>query len=159
MARKKSNKRNAERGTPATPRNLLNVKLPKAAYDKPATPEQAAEIVREFFLEPLARFGGIEIYSPWFRPDQQALVVPRPRDSVFDDAVRRLSGTKWIASVVKERRDDLLAMSNITDASRVLAEESKTACAKPLTPRYIEKLLRPYNVWPKARRNSAQRPK
>jgi hypothetical protein len=40
---------------------------------------------------------------------------------------------------------------NISDASRALADESKTApdCAKPLNA--LEKLLRERNVWPKAR--------
>ena len=50
----------------------------------------------------------------------------------------------------------------ITYASHALAKELETApdCAKPLKARYIEKLLRDLDVWPKARRNtSKQRPK
>jgi hypothetical protein len=48
----------------------------------------------------------------------------------------------------------------ITDASRALAIESEAACAKPLNARYIERLVRERNVWPKAFRGSSkQRPK
>ena len=74
--------------------------------------------------------------------------------------VRKLIGKEWVPVAFERRRGELLAMT-ITDASGVLAEESKTAsdCAKALNARYIEKLLRGLNVFPKACRNSSKRPK
>ena len=74
--------------------------------------------------------------------------------------VRKLFGKEWVPVAFERRRGELLAMT-ITDASGVLAEESKTAsdCAKALNARYIEKLLRGLNVFPKACRNSSKRPK
>ena len=74
--------------------------------------------------------------------------------------VRKLIGKEWVPVAFERWRGELLAMT-ITDASGVLAEESKTAsdCAKALNARYIEKLLRGLNVFPKACRNSSKRPK
>jgi hypothetical protein len=75
--------------------------------------------------------------------------------------VPKLSGKEWVPRAFAHRPDELLAMG-ITGASGALAEESKIApdCAKPLTARYIEKLLRDLGRFPKAPRGSAkQRPK
>jgi hypothetical protein len=68
-------------------------------------------------------------------------------------AARKLSGKEWVPVAHKRRPDELLAMG-ITGASEALVEESKTApdCAKPLTVRYIEKLLRKLGVFKKAYR-------
>jgi hypothetical protein len=75
--------------------------------------------------------------------------------------VAKLSGKQWVSKTYARRPNALLAMG-ITGASKALAEESKTApdCAKPLTARYSEKLLRDLRVFPKAHRGSPkQRPK
>jgi hypothetical protein len=75
--------------------------------------------------------------------------------------VAKLSGKQWVSKTYARRPNALLAMG-ITGASKALAEESKTApdCAKPLTARYSEKLLRDLGVFPKAHRGSPkQRPK
>ena len=73
----------------------------------------------------------------------------------------KLSGKRWVPKAYARRSDDLLAMG-ITGASEALAEESSNAadCAKRLTKRYIEKLLRELGRFPKAHRGSPkQRPK
>src|SRR5262249_906032 len=73
----------------------------------------------------------------------------------------KLSGKRWVLKAYARRSDDLLAMG-ITGASEALAEESGNAadCAKRLTARYIEKLLRELGAFPKAHRGSPkQRPK
>jgi hypothetical protein len=69
--------------------------------------------------------------------------------------VPKLSGKSWVSKAYARRPDELHAMG-ITGASKALAGESKTAadCAKPLTARYIEKLLRELAVFPKAPRGS-----
>jgi hypothetical protein len=75
--------------------------------------------------------------------------------------VPKLSGKRWVSNAYDRKPNELLAMG-ITGASEALAEESKTApdCAKPLTARYIEKLLRGLGTFPKAPRGSLnQRPK
>jgi hypothetical protein len=75
--------------------------------------------------------------------------------------VPKLSGKEWVPEAYARRPNELLAMG-ITGASKVLAEESKNAadCAKPLTARYIEKLLRGLGTFPKAPRGLLnQRPK
>src|SRR5262245_32833180 len=72
----------------------------------------------------------------------------------------KLSGKQWVRVAYARRPDELLAMG-ITGASEALAKESESAadCAKPLTARYIEKLLRELKVFPKAHRGSKQPPK
>jgi hypothetical protein len=136
MARKKN-----ERGI------LALAQLP--ADDKPATPEQSAEMLWEYFLKPMMVPHSIVPFRTALLPEPPVAPVPR------------LSGKKWVPIAFDRRRDELLAM-NITDASLVLEKESETApdCAKPVKHRYIEKLLRDLSVWPKACRNSSkQRPK
>jgi hypothetical protein len=89
--------------------------------------------------------------TPWPATDSPGAAAPP----------QKLSGKAWVPIAFDRRRGELRAMS-ITDASGALAHESKAApdCAKQLKPRYIEKLLRGLDVWPKARRNSSkQRPK
>ncbi|HEY1877358.1 MAG TPA: hypothetical protein VGG66_07790 [Rhizomicrobium sp.] len=83
----------------------------------------------------------------WAQIAQRARRLPNP-----------LMGKKWVPGAFGRRRDELRVM-NITDASRELARESETApdSSKPLDARYIEKLLRDLNVWPKAFRNSPKR--
>jgi hypothetical protein len=152
MARKKRNKRNAERG--------------KAAGDKPATPEQAelAETARKCFFEPLARL------------DQQRakVVVSRVPDSLADAIAARLpatvplpnppavpvrlkSGKEWVPEVVKPERDKLLAIGT-TKASCWVASRTPPD-GKQVQPRSIEKILRDHLGFPKAFRGSKQRPK
>src|SRR5262249_55421464 len=77
-------------------------------------------------------------------------VQPQPQPPVS-----KLSGKQWVPVAYARRPDELHAMG-ITGASEALAGESKTApdCAKPLTARYIEKLLRELKVFPKAHRGS-----
>jgi hypothetical protein len=101
--------------------------------------------------------------TPRWRENPWPAATPWPATDCPGAAAppQKLSGTAWVPIAFDRRRGELLAMT-ITNASGVLAEESKTAsdCAKPLQPRYIEKLLRDRNFWPKARRNSSkQRPK
>jgi hypothetical protein len=86
--------------------------------------------------------------------DRQLPAADGPEPSQLSQAQRhKLSGKEWVPIAFERRRDELLAM-DITGASHALAEESKTAddCAKPLTARYIEKLLRELRVFPKAHR-------
>jgi hypothetical protein len=88
------------------------------------------------------------------------------RESASDDAqpqpeVHKLSGKNWVPKAYARRSKELLAMG-ITGASEALAKESDNAadCAKPLTARYIEKLLREPGTFLKAHRGSPkQRPK
>jgi hypothetical protein len=151
MAKKKS-ERDAKRG--------------KAARDKPATPEQIAERVRKFWL-PFTEYGSFPLNvpsTPMWRENPWPAATPWPATDSPGAAAppQKLSGTAWVPIAFDRRRGELRAMS-ITDASDALAHESKTApdCAKkPLKARYIEKLLRDLDVWPKARRSSSkQRPK
>ena len=67
--------------------------------------------------------------------------------------VRKLSGKEWVPAAYARRPGELLAMG-ITDASKALAAESKTApdCVKPLTVGYIKNLLRENGAFPKAYR-------
>jgi hypothetical protein len=122
--------------------------------ERDANREQAAESASE---EPIVALSFIEI-------NKQGQLVSRTEYLHSPGAAappQRLSGTAWVPIAFDRRRGELRAMS-ITDASRALAHESKTApdCAKPLKARYIEKLLRDLDVWPKARRSSLkQRPK
>jgi len=92
--------------------------------------------------------------------DQPGDAQPQPQSSP-QPPVPKLSGKQWVKAAYDRRPNELLAMG-ITGASEALAEESKTApdCAKPLTARYIEKLLRELRTFPKAHRGSSkQRPK
>jgi hypothetical protein len=79
------------------------------------------------------------------------------------ERVRRLPnalpGKVWVSDAFERRRDELLGMKYITDASKALAKESETApdCEKRLEERYIEKLLRELGVFPKAYRNSPKK--
>jgi hypothetical protein len=70
-----------------------------------------------------------------------------------------LLGKKWVPVAFERRRDELLGMKNITDASAALAKESETApdCEKRLEERYIEKLLRENGVFLKKYRNSPKK--
>ena len=79
--------------------------------------------------------------------------APAPLPSPSAAPVRKLSGKEWIPIAFKRRRDELLALS-ITEAGKVLAEESKTApdCRKPLSAGYCTNELRKLNGWaPKPR--------
>jgi hypothetical protein len=92
----------------------------------------------------------------------EAQLQPEPQPSNSPVAeVTKLSGKQWVAATYERTPKELLAMG-ITGASEALAKKSETAldCAKPLTARYIEKLLRDLNTFPKAYRGSLkQRPK
>jgi hypothetical protein len=149
-----------KKSTPEAPRNLLAVKLAKAAGEKPATPEQEAALVEELRkLSERIVFGCGDPEEHWGLPPDEPVDESRWPTLTLPRALPPAplpNGTKWIASVVKERRDELAAMSGITAASHELAKESRAACAKQLTPRYIERLLRPYNIWPKVRRNPSK---
>ena len=92
-------------------------------------------------------------------PEGDAQPQPQSPNSPIAE-VRKLSGKTWVQTAYERRPKELLAMG-ITGASRELAEEAKTApdCAKPLTARYIEKLLRTLGAFPKAHRGRKQRPK
>jgi hypothetical protein len=75
--------------------------------------------------------------------------------------VRKLMGKQWFPEAFARRRKELRAMT-ITDAARLLSNESMTApdCGRPVSVRYCENLLRDLNDWPKKPRNSPkQRPK
>jgi hypothetical protein len=59
-------------------------------------------------------------------------------------------GKQWVLQAYARRRDELLAM-NITDAARVLSDESRTApdCSRAVKPRYCENVLRDLGAWTK----------
>ena len=125
----------------------------------PSTSEQAAEPACEEIIPAVIKLVTFPVFN------KQGQLVSRT-EYLYQNAEgspgaaappQKLSGTAWVPIAFDRRRGELRAMS-ITDASRALAHESKTApdCAKPLKARYIEKLLRDLNVWPKARRNSSK---
>jgi hypothetical protein len=67
--------------------------------------------------------------------------------------VSKLSGKAWVPVAYARRPKELLAMG-ITKASRVLAAEYETDCARRLTARYVEKQLRKLGAFQKAYRGS-----
>jgi|SRR5262245_46574362 len=64
------------------------------------------------------------------------------RATVTREPVRKLSGKAWVAREYNNDRDTLLGMG-ITRASEKLSKKSQKATdTKPMTPRYVERLLR-----------------
>jgi hypothetical protein len=73
---------------------------------------------------------------------------------------KKLPGKEWVDAELK-RNPELRALSSITVAGEEFSRRSTASdCAKQLSPRHCEALLRPYGIWPKKPRNSPkQRPK
>jgi hypothetical protein len=143
-------------GKKNTPKNILQDKLGKAAESP--TPEQEAEPVEigheyghEYTFEQLDRPDGLYWRIVGDRPikligGSTLDTSATPQSNPPTAPVRKLSGKEWVGSAY---RPELLALT-ITDAGKVLAQESKTApdCRKPLSAGYCTNELRKLNRWP-----------
>jgi hypothetical protein len=172
MARKKSNQRGARRGKAAKAASARRSGY--VAPPWPSTWEEKEEMLRRWRLMWGGGEYGVRPSSPmWESPWPRATPWPAatPTATASTAFVPKLSGKEWVPVAFERRRDELLQVKGITEASQALHEESKTApdCAKqPLNARYIERLLRELDVWPRTPRNpvidlvavpSKQRPK
>jgi hypothetical protein len=99
----------------------------------------------------------VTILGPEMRSEPEQPPTPAPLPDAAPALVRKLSGKEWVSTNFKA---ELRALT-ITEAANALAKRSETAsnCIKPLQPRYVEKVLRDFGLWPKAPRGSPkQRP-
>ena len=135
--------------------------LPRRLHIQLPPEEQKGDTLLTFLRLSEAVRHGLRPASEAPQAEQQSKQQSEQQSRKECETVAKLSGKRWVSNAYDRRPDELLAMG-ITGASEALAEESKTApdCAKPLTARYIEKLLRELGRFPKAHRGSPkQRPK
>ena len=135
--------------------------LPRRLHIQLPPEEQKGDTLLTFLCLTDAVRRGLRPASDLPQAQQQAKQQSEQQSRKECETVAKLSGKRWVSNAYDRRPDELLAMG-ITGASEALAEESKTApdCAKPLTARYIEKLLRGLGTFPKAPRGLLnQRPK
>ena len=135
--------------------------LPRRLHIQLPPEEQKGDTLLTFLCLTDAVRRGLRPASDLPQAQQQAKQQSEQQSRKECETVAKLSGKRWVLNAYGRRPNELLAMG-ITGASEALAEESKTApdCAKPLTARYIEKLLRGLGRFPKTHRGSPkQRPK
>jgi hypothetical protein len=94
----------------------------------------------------------VDVRVDEMRSEPQQPPTPAPPPDAAAALARKLSGKAWVSSNFKSELLDL----TISGAAKVLAKQSETAadCSKPLQPRYVEKVLRDLDHWPKAPRGS-----
>jgi hypothetical protein len=155
--------------TPAGPAGIINIGHDPAIrraiahaleQAKPATIEPAPRVEPAPPSEPSSAADvGDRARGPQQPPETRELASVDVQ-SQPQPPVPKLPGKQWVPVAYARRPDELHAMG-ITGASAALAKESESAadCARPLTARYIENLLRDLKTFPKAHRGSKQSPK